>query len=466
MLYLTADFFPVFVPFGIIGLYRYIWYIIKLMAYFIYEPIQPRENPTYQSNRDVTIVVPTIDAGQEFREAAFSWLANDPKEILVITEESMREPLQNLANAVNPEKIRVLTVAKANKRLQMIEGVRRTTTEILVFVDDDAIWPPTLLQYVLACFEDRRMGGVGTSQSVKAVDRRQTIWEVLAGFRLTQRNIEVAASTHIDGGVCCLSGRTAAYRTAILKDPVFIHSFTNDLWLDKYPLNSGDDKFLTRWMVNHGWSTFVQVCPEAELLSTFKNNWRFLKQVLRWTRNTWRSDIRSLCTERVIWRRYPFVAFTMLDKFFNPFTLLAGPLLVLSLCVKAYKGQYHLPLWVVILSYIFWLLITRCIKLLPHFWRRPQDIVYVPAFLLFNYYFAIMKLYALCTLHVTAWGTRQGVDSTGFEEKGRAPMLDEKASVGSDDTADDTRISLEGPAESQPKDAPLLPPPHSLCTEV
>ncbi|ORY01102.1 hypothetical protein K493DRAFT_298565 [Basidiobolus meristosporus CBS 931.73] len=416
MLYLTADFFPVFIPFGIIGLYRYLWYFIKLAAYFVYQPKRPLENPTYRADQDVTIVVPTIDAGEEFKEAAHSWLANNPKEILIITEEKMLEPLQQLADSVDPTRIKVFTVPRANKRLQMVEGIRHTTTEILVFADDDAIWPPTCLEYMLACFEDRRMGGVGTSQSVKPVGKHQTVWEVLAGFRLTQRNIEVAASTHIDGGVCCLSGRTAAYRTSILKDPAFIHNFTNDFWLGKYQLNSGDDKFLTRWMVRHGWNTYVQVCPEAELLSTFKNNWRFLKQVLRWTRNTWRSDIRSLFTERVIWHRFPYVAYTMLDKFFNPISLLAGPVLVTMLCVKAAKGQYHLPLWVVLVSYFTWLLLTRMIKLLPHFWRRPQDVIFVPAFLLFNYYFAIMKLYALFTLHVTAWGTRLGVDSEPNEK--------------------------------------------------
>ena len=42
---------------------------------------------------------------------------------------------------------------------------------------------------------------------------------------------------------------------------------------------------------------------------------------------------------------------------------------------------------------------TRTAKLLPHLLKRPQDIIHVPAFILFGYYFAIMKLYALFTLH-------------------------------------------------------------------
>jgi len=295
--------------------YRYLWYLIRLAAAATYRPVPLPENPTYIASEDVTIIVPTIDAGEEFKEAANSWLVGKPKEILIITEEKMLGPLQDLANQVDPERIRVLTVPFANKRLQMSHGIKNTTTDIIVFADDDAIWPPTLLPYVLACFEDQKVGGVGTSQRVQAVGSRMTVWEVLAAFRLTIRNIEIASSTHIDGGIPCLSGRTAAYRTVILKDPDFLHGFTHDYWLGKYQLNSGDDKFLTRWMVSHGWSTYVQCCKEAELLSTMKPNWRFLKQVLRWTRNTWRSDLRSLFMERYVWTAHPYVAYTMVTIF-------------------------------------------------------------------------------------------------------------------------------------------------------
>lgn len=51
------------------------------------------------------------------------------------------------------------------------------------------------------------------------------------------------------------------------------------------------------------------------------------------------------------------------------------------------------------MSYLVWLAATRTAKLLPHLWTRPQDIIYVPAFILFGYYFAIMKIFALLTLH-------------------------------------------------------------------
>ncbi|KAJ3730692.1 hypothetical protein C8R42DRAFT_542102, partial [Lentinula raphanica] len=120
----------------------------------------------------------------------------------------------------------------------------------------------------------------------------------LAAFQLLIHNIEIMCSMHIDCSLPCHSRCTAAYCTIILKDPKSLHGFTHDYWLSKDQLNSGHDKFLTWWMVSHGWGTLLE---EAELLSTMKPNWRFLKQVLRWTRNMWRSDLRSLVMEKGIW---------------------------------------------------------------------------------------------------------------------------------------------------------------------
>jgi len=60
-----------------------------------------------------------------------------------------------------------------------------------------------------------------------------------------------------------------------------------------------------------------------------------------------------------------------------------------------------------------WLITTCTVKLLPHLWFRPQDIVYVPAFIAFGYYSAIIKLYALLTLHEVGWGTRAGIGAPG-----------------------------------------------------
>ncbi|KAJ3012514.1 hypothetical protein HKX48_006246 [Thoreauomyces humboldtii] len=418
MFYLTKESLPVFIPLGFIGIYRWFWFFVKILAYVLYKPIRPRRHPRYIPSRDVTILVPTIDSGDEIRIAIRTWMLSNPFEIIFITTPPAQAALEQLAREVDPlcQKIRVVTISQPNKRNQMTAGINHVKTPITVFCDDDVIWPATMLKWMLAPFEDKLMGGVGTSQKVLPVAKHMTIWEILAAFRISLRNVEITATTYIDGGVCCLSGRTAAYRTCMLRDPDFQWAFTHEYWRKKYHQHSGDDKFLTRWVHSHGWKTYIQACPEAELSSTFKDNWRFLKQLLRWTRNTWRSDFRSLFTERFVWRRHPFVAFTMLDKFFNPLTLLAGPATVMYVLFRTPRAG-ELPHWIILVSYLVWLVITRLIKYMPHFVRRPQDILMVPIWVVFNIYFAIMKIYCLFTLHVTDWGTREGSeDGKGLED--------------------------------------------------
>jgi len=135
--------------------------------------------------------------------------------------------------------------------------------------------------------------------------------------------------------------------------------------------------------------------------------------------------------ERYVWTIHPYVAYTMVDKLFNPFTLLSGPALVGYIVYKSTlpteSGGFHLPWWNVILSYIVWLSATRTAKLLPHLWGRPQDIIHVPAFILFGYYFAVMKIYALFTLHETGWGTRAGIgDPTAATAAADRGVTDDK----------------------------------------
>ena len=64
--------------------------------------------------------------------------------------------------------------------------------------------------------------------------------------------------------------------------------------------------------------------------------------------------------ERHVWTRHPYVAYMMIDKFLNPFTLLLGPCLVVYLCVKSTYDQgpdaYRLPVCDILLSWAVWLL--------------------------------------------------------------------------------------------------------------
>ena len=44
------------------------------------------------------------------------------------------------------------------------------------------------------------------------------------------------------------------------------------------------------------------------------------------------------------------------------------------------------------IQYAVWLTATRTLKLLPHLWYRPQDIIYVPAWIAFGYYLSVARV--------------------------------------------------------------------------
>ena len=282
-------------------LYRYLRLVVNCVSHWTFEPIPLPEEPTLTS-KDVTIIIPTIDGeGFDFKQTLRTCLSTDPSEIILVTIDANLERLTSVAASIHSSRIRVISIAHANKRRQMCRALPEVLTKITMFADDDVIWPPKILDWVLAAFEKSDIGGVGTCQRLRRATH-PNIWGFLAALYLERRNFEISATTHLDGGVSCLSGRTVAYRTLILQDPKFTYGFTHESWLGKYQLNTDDDNFITRWMVSHGWKTYIQYCREAEVQTTLEDNPKFLKQCLRWSRSNWRSNLTSMFRERYIWR--------------------------------------------------------------------------------------------------------------------------------------------------------------------
>lgn len=253
------------------------------------------------------MVIPSIEgAGDELWDTIRSILATEPFEIILVTIEAnvLRAKLM-VKTMQDSSKIRVFAVTHPNKRRQMVRAIPEVRTDITIFADDDVTWPLKLLQWMLAPLEDERYGGVGTNQRLRRAENpnfRQRVWGYLGALYLERRNFDCASCMYMDGGLPCLSGRTVAYRTKILKDEAFIHSFTHEEWLGRYQLNADDDNFITRWLVSHQKEIWYQYHKEAEVQTTLEDNFKFLKQCLRWSRSNWRSNITSMFSERHIWR--------------------------------------------------------------------------------------------------------------------------------------------------------------------
>lgn len=287
------------------SVYRYLRLVVNLFAFCRLRPVPIPEYPSLTSDH-VTVVIPSLNGnGPELCDTIGSILGTEPCEIILVTIDAHLERAREMVKDMCTQKIRVLSVPHPNKRFQMVRAIPHINTDITVFADDDVTWPQTLLPWMLAPLEDERYGGVGTNQRLRRSEvptLRQRIWDFLGALYLERRNFDCAACMYMDGGVPCLSGRTVAYRTKILKDDAFRCAFTDEEWLGQYKLNCDDDNFITRWLVSHGQKIMFQYHKEAEVQTTLENNWRFLKQCLRWSRSNWRSNITSMFCEGHIWR--------------------------------------------------------------------------------------------------------------------------------------------------------------------
>jgi hypothetical protein len=297
------------------------------------------------------VVIPTIhNRPTELRSSLESILACKPAKLILVTTWNKYKALSRVVatlrmpDAASPVEIDVLHVDKANKRWQVCKALEddHVKTAITVMADDDVEWPSTLMPWLLAPFEDDRMGGVGTCQRVKRVDGdlMTRIFNWLGAAYIERRNFEISATHNIDGGTSCMSGRTGAYRTEILKSDGFLMNFKNEKW-GRYILNADDDNFMTRWLVAHQWKTWIQYEPDCEIETTLENSTMFLYQCLRWARSNWRSNWTSLVHDRYVltYVTLAFAPHTISDPYANCFQILQSTAVV---HLHAAYGDFHL----------------------------------------------------------------------------------------------------------------------------
>jgi hyaluronan synthase len=374
------------VPIGMLGFVRWGMWLFKRIPALFYRPIHNDYDTT------ATIVTPVYNEDPLlFRRAIESWIANKPDHIIAVVDVTDTTCMK-IAGSY-PE-VQVIPIGVPGKRPALATGVNATWTDIVVLVDSDVIWEPDVLQKLKMPFVDPTIGGVGTRQHMYPSDgAHATIWERLADFYLDMRySDEVPATTRWGRAVSCLSGRTAAYRTRLLQS--LQEPFLNETFMG-HSCMSGDDKRYTCLVLQNGYHTWNQL--NARVYSTFSPRFKgFVKQRVRWSRNSFRSDLRALW-QGWVWN-HPYLAIMLIDKTVAPFTLLVGPIVLLLALV--------LGNWQLVVVLLIWWHLSRAVKLWPHLRRRPADWLLLSLFVVVTYYMSLVKAYALFTINQHKWLTR------------------------------------------------------------
>ncbi|KAL1911733.1 hypothetical protein Sste5344_002308 [Sporothrix stenoceras] len=427
---ISKEWFNWTTAFLVLFVWRYLRQVVHLVSFWMYRPAQPLTNPKITRN-DVTVIVPTVDPhNPHFIAGLTTAISNTPAKIIICSG----------------VQIDVLAANEANKRAQVMHGVKYADTEICVLMDDHVLWKDTFLDYALPAFErDPKVGIVGTNKRVireKVHDNLlHRVLNMVQCLYLERHNFEIRSSNAIDGGVFVVSGRTSLMRTSILQDPAFNHDYLNDYFLFGLvgPLAVDDDNFVTRWCIANGWRVKIQYCDETLITTSLGSAHKFTGGLKRWVRTTWRSNSTSLSSLHV-YLTQPWSVYAVYLSLFTNFALFYDPLLLYAFAKSGLSSYHYVDnsqaldpigykmdgsldygtfvgadnfattasanLFISFLPLICWIFAFKMVKPFAYFWRNPQDLWILWAYILFTYFHSLIKVNGLLTFYNAKWEGR------------------------------------------------------------
>jgi hyaluronan synthase len=346
----------------------------------------------------VSIIIPAFNEQEGIIGTIQSCLAvdypADKLEVVAVNDGSTDATWENILEAKRrwPQLHAVDLGRNHGKRGAMAEGVRRSSGEILCFVDSDSYLEADSVVNIVAPLADERVGAVVGHAEVR--NRLNTFMTKMqqvryyAAFRIMK-----GAESVLSGTVTCASGCFAAYRRSVVEPLVDAWEFQTFLGR---PATFGDDRALTnRILENHRvvyqsnarCETVVPESPE-----------RFLRQQLRW-KKSWLRE--SLYLAKYFWRKNPLAALFTYASIVFPFL---APWVVLHAVAGRLLFEDGGGLW-------FYLIGTYAMAVLyslVYAFRRPGGlwfhgmtfIVIYMTVLVFQTYWGIL------TMRDTRWGTR------------------------------------------------------------
>lgn len=278
----------------------------------------------------VAIIIPAFNEGVSVLRTINACIAQDypvdKLQIVCVNDGSTDDTWSYIQHAVNRYGDRVMAIdlgSNQGKRAAMAEGVRRTDSEILVFIDSDSEPVPGGLRRILQPFARADVGAVAglthaRNADVNALTRMQAT-RYFVSFQLLK------AAESVLGAVSCCSGCFSAYRRSAVEP--LLESWEHQRFLGA-ACTYGDDRALTNMVIKdrhrsvyHAGAVALTDVPVAYQ--------GFFRQQLRW-KKSWLRESPILLAH--IWRSrplaFPVVLLSTLAGLLSPFVVLASLVVV------------------------------------------------------------------------------------------------------------------------------------------
>jgi cellulose synthase/poly-beta-1,6-N-acetylglucosamine synthase-like glycosyltransferase len=254
----------------------------------------------------VSIIIPMFNEGQSIYDTVVSLLAQEyaaeKLSIVVVDDCSQDDSLiwARRAARLCPDRVTVLqNPENIGKRRGINHAVRKCTAEIVVSVDSDVVVDADAVRQLVRRFVDPKIAAVGgrvhvLNKDVNWLTRMQAI-KYYFGYEYL-KNVERTFRS-----VMCLSGCLTAYRREVLVELEPILENRNVLGV---PIKYGEDRFLTRQIVKHGYQTVLTLdaVSHTKVPETLS---QYFSQQLRWRRSNMIDYIGGISHA---WKLHPAVA--------------------------------------------------------------------------------------------------------------------------------------------------------------
>ena len=347
----------------------------------------------------ITIVVPLYNEGRSIYDTILSLVRLEyPREKLTITvvddcstDDSYAWACRAAAEHPNVTVLR--NPFNMGKRKGINHAVRQSSSEIIVSVDSDVIVFPTALRELMARFTGPEVAAVGgrvhvTNPNENWLTKLQTIKYYFGQEHL--KNLERALQQ-----VMCLSGCLTAYRRHVLLQLEPILENRNIFGI---PIKYGEDRFLTRQIVKHGYKTTMTT--EAMCFTKAVTNLKgYFSQQLRWKRS---NVVDFMCGIGHAWKLHPFLCLHYLSMLA---LLLVYPFIIATHVANGdffELAMFHL---VVIASLGLVYHFAPSTRALPP-WLRVHPVAFIPMAVMMPVAYLLLTPLGMFTLDTASWETR------------------------------------------------------------
>lgn len=377
-------------------------YIISrfALAYF-YNPKPLDFDGVDEYEPTISFGVPAKNEGENIKETILRIAASDyPKnkfDIIAVNDGSTDNTLLEMYAAKEEARTMGIHVEvidwqdNRGKREGMAECVKRSSKELIFFIDSDSFVEPDAARKVVKYFSHPKIGAVAGHAYV--ANAETNILTKMQAVRYYVAFKAYKAAEALFGAVTCCSGCCSAYRRSYLLP--FLNAWENQRFLG-VKCTYGDDRSLTNYMLYYGYDAIFapDVIAHTFVPDTFGV---FMRQQLRW-KKSWTRE--SLVAGTFMWRKNIIMSISFYLGVILP---LLAPIIVARAFIWYPIMRDRLPIY-----YVLGLVLMAVIYGLYYYvYTKDRKWIYGVAFATFYTLVMIWQLpYAILKIRDAKWGTR------------------------------------------------------------